>query len=191
MIETIALPLAIALGGVGVVLPGGTSGDCNGNGVADAVEIHAEPHLDTNQNGKLDYCEGFSVESDRISLSQGGNQRMKIMLGPVMAGRIYWVLGSVAGATPGLKVHAASLPLNWDGPAGYMAITLGEPNGSFLANGFGVLGINGDATPVFTVPAGFDPAFVGMTVHHAYMILGPDFQTFIWASNAVSVRLEP
>jgi hypothetical protein len=191
MTFTLALPLVVALGGIGVVLPQGNAGDCDGNGVADAIEISSTPHLDTNGNGQLDSCEGFSVDRDRISLSQGGSQELRIQLGPTMAGSVYWILGSISGTAPGMKIDFASLPLNWDGPSGYMATTVTSPNGAYLQGGLGVLGLNGEATATFSLPPGFDPAFAGTTVNHAYLILGPDYQTFVWASNSVSVTLEP
>lgn len=188
MAHGIALALVLA---TGIVLPTGNAGDCNGNGVADAVEMSAKPHLDTNGNGVLDFCEGLSVDRDELSVSAGGVQKLHLELGPTMAGSFYWVLGSLAGTSPGMKVGFAHLPLNWDGPGAYMGYTLVKVNSGYLKNGLGALDAYGRADATFELPPGTDPGLAGLTVRHAYLVLGPDFQTFVWASNAVALRLDP
>ncbi len=188
MTFTLAIPIAFVLGGI--ILPQGTAGDCNSNGIPDSTEIASTPHLDTNGNGMPDSCEGLSVDVDRIPLATGGTQRLQLDLGPAMAGTTYWIFGSLAGSDPGMQVGFARLPLNYDGPGAYMAHTLWSPNQGYLAGGLSALDSQGRATAVFTVPPGMDPSFAGMKVHHAYMILGANNQTFVWASNAVSAVLE-
>lgn len=167
------------------------SADCDGNGIEDALEIESDPVLDANYNGRPDRCEGLSVDRLQISIAQGGTQRFQLDLGPVMAGRIYWILGTTAGDAPGMKFGYAKLPLNYDGERGYMEQTLQRPNAGRLTASLGVLDIDGRANGFVTVEPGFDPSLAGLRVHHSFVIIEPLLRSAVWASNSVSLDLLP
>ena len=166
--------------------------DCDGNGLNDIAEISAQSFLDSNHNLQLDLCEGFSVDRDTISLSQGGTQTLHMELGPGFGAMIYRVIGSLAGESPGLDLGLGMhLPLNWDGAGGYMNYTLKHPYDGVLKNGAGFLDPTGSADAALEIAPNTDPALAGLTVHHAYGITMYGLDGFFWISNAVSVELVP
>ena len=165
--------------------------DCDANGVEDSLEIANDPVLDANFNGTPDRCEGLSVDRLQLSLSQGGSQRFLLDLGPNMAGRIYWVVGTTAGSDPGMKFGFTKIPLNYDGARGYMEQTLSRPNKDELSATLGALDADGRAQGAVTLHAGYDPSLAGLIVHHAFVIIDPSLRGPVWSSNAVSLELIP
>lgn len=195
------LPLALVLAAAGAalsddadelpVLAASSNVDCDGDGVIDAEEIAADAVLDSNENGRLDYCEGFSIDRLELSLAEGGTVRMSINLGPAMAGRLYWVLGTTGGTEPGMKLGFTKVPLNHDGPGGYMPQTLQHPNQDEIEHTFGVLDAYGKAEARFKLPPDSDSGLAGNVVDHAFVIFELVPRTPVWASNAVRFRLVP
>ncbi len=165
--------------------------DCNGNNVADVIEIAQDPVLDANFNGLPDICEGLSVDRLQISVSQGGTQTFLIDLTPAMAGRVYWIIGSTAGTSPGVTIGFTHVPLNFDGNKGYMAQTLARPNQGELQNTLSALDAHGRARASVTLQPDSDPALAGTVAHHAFMIIEPTGRVAVWASNPVSLELVP
>lgn len=165
--------------------------DCDGNGIPDVKEIAASSYKDSNRNGVLDLCEGFSVDLDELSLSNGGTQRLHLNLGPNMVGKLFWVLGSTDMSSGGLTFGAVKFPLSWDGVNGYMHYTLKAQNDGFLTGSIGYLNGKGQATARFNVPSSTDPSLAGLNVYHAYMLLTSDAAAVTWSSNAVRVELVP
>ena len=83
------------------------------------------------------------------------------------AGRRYMLLGSVSGTAPGtMLANGVRVPLNADA---YLRFTQENPSSAILAHSFGVLDAHGRASATFTP----DARFVGKTVNHAFVVLGP------------------
>ena len=62
------------------------------------------------------------------------------------------------------------MPLNIDP---YLYLTYGGRNGFPIIGSFGVLGVQGDATAVLSLPPGSPLFLAGTTVRHACIVIGP------------------
>ncbi|MDF1798929.1 MAG: hypothetical protein P1V81_07115 [Planctomycetota bacterium] len=108
-----------------------------------------------------------------------------------MTSDLYLLLGSISGTLPGTPSGGFVVPLNSDG---YLLHTALAPNTPPLAGSFGILspsGGKGTATASFSLPPSFDPALVGLTVHHAYVTLDVPTGHLSSVSNAVPLHLAP
>jgi photosystem II stability/assembly factor-like uncharacterized protein len=126
---------------------------------------------------------------ETVSLASGGTQALDLAWGPEGVGATYWVVGSVSGTSPGTTVAGLHVPLNFDF---YFQLALIQPNQVPLVASLATLDAAGQGAAAFVVPLGVDPAFVGVTFHHAYAV----FQTspalaVLGASNAVAVTIAP
>ena len=111
----------------------------------------------------------LQVDTVSVSVSEGGTQTMTIDAGPEHAGKLYWVLGTLSGTSPGFELLGAHLPLN---PDFYYNFTLQHPSLFPLVDTVGFLdGANGTATAAFTQPSDGKPSVVGLLMHHAYIVL--------------------
>lgn len=129
--------------------------------------------------------EALTADVDTLSISAPGTQTLSLNAGVANAGRIYWLLGSVTGASPGIQVNPFTLiPLNYDV---YMQYTISHPNTALLSNSLATLDGQGKATATFNLPPGLSGSFLGVTAHHAFALVVP----INYASNAVSVTLVP
>jgi uncharacterized membrane protein len=131
----------------------------------------------------------FSASSWTISQATGGAQTLALRSAPANAGKLYLVLGSVSGTTPGLSSGGFTLPLNLDA---YFNLTLSAPNLAPLSTTLGFLSGSAQGSAGFALPAGYDPSLVGLTAHHAYVVLDvPGSGALLDTSNAVSLKLVP
>ncbi|QDU69879.1 FG-GAP repeat protein [Engelhardtia mirabilis] len=104
-----------------------------------------------------------------LSLGAGGSQDLLVAAGPQSAGASYLMLGSASGTQPSIPLPGGlALPLVLDA---YTDLTLAG-GGGLLSGNFGTLGPLGDAVATFALPAGSDPVLAGLTVHHAYVVIG-------------------
>jgi hypothetical protein len=132
----------------------------------------------------------LSGTPDQVSVGAGGSQVLSTILGTDHAAKSYQVLGSATGSTPGFGYGGASIPLNVDA---YLIFTLLNPNTPLLNGSAGILNSLGQATTVFMLPPGSDPSLVGLTVHHATLVLElvGGFVTPTVVTNAYPVTLVP
>lgn len=102
-----------------------------------------------------------------VSPSQGQTVNYSISAGPANAGRTYKAVGCWSGTAPGtLLPGGKTLPLNKDR---YLEYSTALPNSPILQNSQGTLDAAGRAVFTFAPTA----AFEGLTVHHAFYLLGP------------------
>ena len=123
------------------------------------------------------------ADTYQLSVSLGGVQSL-IMMAPVPSG-LYLLLGSTSGTSPGITSGGFVVPLNYDS---YMLHSAVAPNTPPLSGSFGALtptAGQGLASATFTLPASFDPALVGLTLHHAYVTIGLLSGQVTSVSNAV------
>jgi hypothetical protein len=110
-----------------------------------------------------------AVRPNRSTVSPSGNEQVGIVIsaGPANAGRQYKMVGCWSGSTPGVPLPGGlTLPLNNDR---YLEYTTAFPNGPILKNSEGVLDSNGRAVVTFK-PTN---RFVGLTISHAFYLVGP------------------
>ncbi|TAJ16226.1 MAG: VCBS repeat-containing protein, partial [Planctomycetota bacterium] len=129
----------------------------------------------------------FTADSNRVRLAAGGTRKLYVDA-PAHAFQPYWVLGSLSGASPGIDVAGAHVPLN---PDAYFLWTLTAPNQAPLSKFAGVLNSVGDRTASLTLPAGTDPALAGIVAHHAAVVVDYFSLTVLDVSAPVVIRLEP
>ena len=108
---------------------------------------------------------------------------MTIDAGVQHANREYWVLGSVTGTKPGIRLGDITIPLGFDF---YTEFTISNPN-TLIRTSRGRLDAKGRASASFRIPMGSPSAAVGVTVHHAFVTI--EGGRFWMASNPVSVKL--
>jgi hypothetical protein len=124
-----------------------------------------------------------------LSLLNGGTQALALRTSADYAGKLYWVLGSASGTTPGLLLDGQLLALTYDA---WFEYTLLNPNSAFLGNSLGSLNAQGEADIALNVPAGFNPNLVGVVLHHAAIVLDiPGLQFVMLATEPEPVTLAP
>ncbi len=120
--------------------------------------------------------------SSPISVSANDKTNLVISAGPANAGRSYMMLGSITGTSPGQPLPGGlTLPLADDR---YLQYTQHVPNSPILQNSMGVLDASGRATVTFD-PV---PRMAGLTVYHAFYLLGPGSG---FVSEAAAVHVIP
>lgn len=132
--------------------------------------------------------EPLSATIPQVSVSHGGFQQMAIDAGHLEAGRAYWLLGSSSGTSPGIVLSDEFLlPLNSDS---YFLQTVFFPNATALSNSLGTLDDLGHGAASFSLPSGSSAALIGMTLHHAFIVLRSTLEvTFV--SNPIAVEFAP
>ncbi|MDZ4774748.1 MAG: hypothetical protein SGI72_16610 [Planctomycetota bacterium] len=122
-----------------------------------------------------------AVRPTRSTVRPANNEQVAIVIsaGPANAGRQYQMVGSWSGTTPGVPLPGGlTLPLNNDR---YLEYTTAFPNGPILKNSQGVLDADGRAVVTFKPTI----RFVGLTVNHAFYLLGPT--NFVSEAEAIVV----
>ena len=129
----------------------------------------------------------FRADLASISLAAGGTLTMTLDPGASHAGKVYLVLGTMSGTSPGFPLGSLHVPLNIDG---YFSFTLANPGTGPLVDTFGLLDASGHATAMVVLPPGTMASLAGTTVNHAFGLLtpglGPDF-----VSNPIATLLAP
>ncbi|MEZ5977837.1 MAG: FG-GAP repeat protein [Planctomycetota bacterium] len=119
-----------------------------------------------------------------IDLGAGGNQRFHVRGGPELAGDVYLVLGSATGTSPATQLPGSSvtIPLVVDA---YTNLTLSLAAPIFAP--VGALDAAGRSdTSFLSVFPGTNPAFVGLVLRHALLVIDP--ATFeVDTTNAVEL----
>lgn len=130
-------------------------------------------------------------DATALSLSQGGQQRLRLRPGTEWGGSIYVLLGSASGIVPGFPLAGASgthvLPLVFDA---YTNATLSGP-GPWLTPHVGVLGATGTGLVTLTLPPGAPPGLVGGALQHAFVLLDPASLDVIKTSNSAPLVFLP
>jgi hypothetical protein len=182
-------PLKVAPGACGCGVP---DTDTDGDTVADCNDLC--PTDPTKVVPGLCGClipEGCSlgVDINEISISAGGVQQLYLYGGLPNATKLYFLLGSVSGTTPGMTVNSVLLPLN-DDP--YFQFTLTHHGVPPLLGSLGILDNNGNGSASFNVPPATVLLGLPLTVNHAYVVIdvSPTI-TVVFGSNAAPVVLVP
>ena len=121
-------------------------------------------------------------------MSSGGTQVFALTTCPPLAGSTYILLGSAAGTDPGLHVGPIVIPLN---PDPYFLFTLIHPGMPPLSDSMGILDAGGGALATLSIPPGTDASLAGLTLHHAYIVLGLTAPWPRTVSDPISVTFVP
>ena len=124
------------------------------------------------------------ADKNTLSVTTGGAVNFQINAGTKHHGKLYFLLGSMSGNWPGIKLGSLVLPLNFDP---YFSYTLDDPGG-LIVRSLGVL-IGGKATAVLNIPPRMGIGLDGRTLHHAYVVFPLSALSFDFTSNAVPLLL--
>ncbi len=136
-----------------------------------------------NGNGSLSLC----ADVFGIGATPGGLQRLRADAGAAHAGRVYLVIGSFSGISPGIPIApGVTVPLNLDN---YMLFTLNNTNTPILNPSLGVLDAQGRASFTFALPAGlvFPPT---AKINHAMIVISLPTLAFVFATNPSTVAIQ-
>jgi len=127
------------------------------------------------------------TNASTVSLAAHRTQKFTLDAGTRHANKIYFLLGTLSGTTPGIKLSkTVTLPLN-NVLDPYLAITLAFPNSPLLVRSLGRLGASGRGTAQWTAIPQIPLTLIGKRFHHAFVVIGTD--PFDMASNAVRLDL--
>ena len=139
-------------------------------------------------NGDFSINSALTANLASLSISAGGTQQLTLDAGTSHGGDLFAVVGSITGTSPGIPFGGFVLPLNQDF---YFDQTVLFPNSHPLTNSFSNLDLNGTAVTTVTVNAGeLPPIAIGITVHHAAVVLDATLQLTL-VSNPVALTLTP
>ena len=158
----------------------GAAEDVTGGG---SLALGSPPYLPEGDWVVLIQRRMLSVDTATVPLA---NPRQVLFLdaGPGHAFETYQILTTASGTFPGTPVGPALLPLNWDAFTSWSLLPAPD-----VAAGFaGTLDADGRAVAVLDGGPGLTPAWVGVTLHHAFLA-GTWAPTL--ASNAVSMTVLP
>lgn len=122
-----------------------------------------------------------------MSLAAGGTQNFMLDGGDVNAGRLAWLISNITGTSPGVTTSSLGLvlPLNSDPLFTYLTMT--DPSPPQWQGNITFLDPSGMETAAFVLGPGEATGLAGMTIHHAFVVIGgPDV---ILTSNAVPLAL--
>lgn len=136
-----------------------------------------------NLNGNL-VANDRRLAADKLAFpaAAGGTQNFRLSAGSQFGNRIYVLLGSASGTSPGTNFGGVNLPLNVDG---LTELSIASANMFPYGNSNAFLDANGFANASFSLPA--IPSLQGLSFDHAYAILNGS--TVLAASNAVPLQL--
>ncbi|MEM7204635.1 MAG: aryl-sulfate sulfotransferase [Planctomycetota bacterium] len=125
------------------------------------------------------------ADREATSVAAPANVRFDLRAGAPQRDRLYVMLGSANGTSPGVALGGATVPLNPDAYFRFTATVAGSALPSFL----GVLDETGSATADLALPP--LPGLAGLTLHHAFAVVDPTSMQVVRVSNPVSLRFEP
>ena len=123
-----------------------------------------------------------------VSVAAGGTQHFALRAGPAHAGLPYLLLGSAGGTAPGTPAGPVVLPLV--AADTYFLFTLTAPGAPPLSGSFAALDAAGEGAAQWTAGPGLPPALAGLSLHHAYVVLGGSLVPVL-ASNPVPLEFVP
>jgi hypothetical protein len=132
--------------------------DGNGDGQA-VVEMGPDEFYTLRADGRV------------LSSKDGGRIEFSLDIGAANAGRIYALLGTMSGTTPGTPLTGgmAVLPINWDL---YSDIVWANMNTPFFTDFLGHLDVHGRARAAVNFST-LQPGLVGSTMHYAFRCNNP------------------
>jgi len=137
-------------------------------------------------NGTIYYNSGnLEIDVDQISATTGGSVQFKLSPGVSYSGKIYLMLGSVTGTSPGTPVKGgAVMPINFDL---FTNLVLAYLNTPLFDKFTGIVDATGQASATFTAGSPLPPNAIGLKMNFAFAVKDNPWL----ASNAVEVTIVP
>ncbi|MBI1381682.1 MAG: hypothetical protein GC161_11420 [Planctomycetaceae bacterium] len=160
----------------------------SGDWLAVGAPAHVSPQWGRVHMFSLAGLPTLSGATIALSNNAGGVQPLQLGACQSHAGDFYLILGSISGAEPALPLGSVAVPLV---PDFYTQFTLSQPNSALLPASIGQLDPWGRAYASFELPPASPPSTIGLTVHHAFLVLDQTTLALESASNAVPVTIGP
>lgn len=125
----------------------------------------------------------FASDVPTISVSKGGSQNLTLATSTALAGKRYWIFGSLKGTLPGITVAGVHINLI---PDAYTTLLMGLGNSAIFKDFRGTLSATGAATASLNLPAML-PIPIGTRLHHAYLVYDATTGQIHKSSNPASV----
>lgn len=130
----------------------------------------------------------LAASTSTVSLLSGGTVQLQVTAGSRMANKAYFLLGTGSGTTPGTPFGGSVIPLNFDP---YFVLTASAQAG-LLSGGLGLIDGSSRATAQFIVPPNTNPAFLGVTLHHACLLFDlPGTTALVGVSHPIALTAVP
>jgi FG-GAP repeat len=136
-------------------------------------------------------CAQIAAAPSGVSLLIGGTQDMTLSL-PAFAGKPYLVVGSsswIPGVSAGTPVDGLLVPLTVDSWTLFTLQNANQP--PMFSATLGVLDAHGNAQPKLKFPNTLPGSLVGITLHHAALVLEPSIPQVVASTGAVGWKLYP
>ena len=129
----------------------------------------------------------MAADTTTISLSTGGVQALRHSAGTSNANRVYAVMGTVSGTSPGFTSNGVAIPINADS---WTVTSLNIANGAIMGNTIAFLDALGVGDSTISFPP-LSPVLIGLSFDHAYVAIDPTTFLVEFASNPVSLTFVP
>jgi hypothetical protein len=132
---------------------------------------------------------GLTADTTTARVGSGGSQHFQLDAGAPLAGKAYYLVGSMTGTAPGVDLGPVTLPLVLDR---YTSFTLANANSALFPSSRGQLDGAGRASATVVLPPALSPALIGRTLFHAYVVFDtPGTGKAKFASNPFPLTLVP
>ncbi|MCB9917023.1 MAG: right-handed parallel beta-helix repeat-containing protein [Planctomycetes bacterium] len=133
--------------------------------------------------GAVESQDSFGGDIASIAATTGGTQTLTIDAGTSQAGRIYLVLGSTSGLTPGFDLAGYTVPLTVDT---WLGFTLANANRAYLGKTLGFLDAKGRAVATVSLPP-LSQSMIGTVFAHTAIVM--DGLNFNYVTNVVTLSV--
>ncbi len=138
-------------------------------------------HIGTVSSGDIS---ALSLSEVYVEASSGGAIEHYLNGTAALGGRIYVLLLSASGTSPGTPLGSVTVPLNWDTLTG---VCFNNLFSIVFQDFIGYLNPSGAATATLNVPILTDPNVIGITLYSAWFTLSP----INFASNPTELLIVP
>lgn len=162
--------------------------DCNRNGIPDSCDLRDGRSTDFDANGIPDDCDPLRASTDQLTVGTPGRVDFALTVRSSLAGLPYALIGSGSGTLPGTALGSVHVPLNLANDA-WFTLSAMAANSPTLIDSIGVFDARGEADAALVLTRAIPPTLAGLVLHHAFVVLDPASADFVFASNAVPLRL--
>ncbi|TAJ20645.1 MAG: hypothetical protein EPO68_06020 [Planctomycetota bacterium] len=133
-------------------------------------------------------CPTLVAEPSAISAAAGGYQEFRMQPGSAQAHRYMLIAATASGTSPGIVLDGWPVPLN---PDTLTRVVLSALNTEPYTANFSKLGADGQGYASLSFPVGAASPLVGLTVHHAAVVIDLVNKLVTFASNAAPLSITP
>jgi hypothetical protein len=147
------------------------------SGIASTGQDALPAWVDTTPGNQEIYATGVHAgvgalfpNAGTLSAAPGGSFNLCLAAGPSNAGRLYTLIGTASGTSPGILFNGIPIPINPD-PITFVSIS--NPNNGLFVNFHHPLNAFGNGSAFLDVAPGLATPIVGMPLSLLYVLLNP------------------